>query len=978
MAKFVSETRRMRTTLLLPIVVIASTLSLQANTEIPIPEQPLQVLEDYCLDCHDEFEQKGDINLERLAINWADKGERHLWESVHHMASEGMMPPSDERQPSPKEREALLAWLDSSLLEHTPIGGTLPRRLSAEEYQSTIRHLFDLPDYKLPLGFPKDSEYHGFNNVGKGLVLSPPLMEAYANVAEEIANTIYPPKRTTPTSTTRTAGPNDMVLSFSAGKVVDDALLLVSRGHEIFRSCSWPSRMEIMSSGTYRITVSAAKHKPTWGGQMKLEIRARELTASDRSRADIFRLLKVMDVPSTEPTKITFEADLYEGQTLLFRWMNADMAHDYSKFAKQMREWFERDTRWLAAWQRTVFPNGDFSEIRGSVIRGRSGWEYLSKALADPGLDMSRATMDDPLTVKFLEMADSNHGMFNYADILCHYYFTNGPAMEFHEATIEGPLKLVDGPREMLAKELQQRFTGTRQPKQSEIAFARETLEAFLPKAFRRPVDEQTIDTYLGIAERHLATGNSLDATMHLLVRNILISPRFIYRQTSPGELDEYNLANRLSYFLTQAPPDQQLLELAHSGKLSDPKTLREQAIRLMPRKPTSAMVQSFTGQWLDTNLLPEIMPDPKFKFSEAEIALAEKEVEHFFTEILTKNLPMTDFIDPDFHYTTPQFARNNYQYSYLSQKNNSVSNILLQFNLEDFHQEIEPILEKTCYSCHGPDEQKGDFRIDKLNPNLAEGGDDILWLDVMDMVANGKMPPTQANVSITDKERGLIVDWIAPIDLSKGSDYERSRSDIQKLPLDRGSRFGGLLAQSAIMTATANGVDTQPGLRGVWMLENILGMPPPDPPKDVPALTPDTRGATTPRDLLSKHTSDKACYSCHQNIDPVGFVFENFDPVGNWRDEWPKIDTRIDPSGTLPDGTPIKDITDFKAWLVDNIDHFSQCLSEKLMTYATGRVPNYSERKEIEAIVEANHEHGNGFQDLLLGLIASDTFRAN
>jgi hypothetical protein len=858
-------------------VLIASTFSLHAKTEIPIPEKPLQVLEDYCLDCHDAFEQKGDINLEHLAIDWANKNKRHLWESVHNMAEEGMMPPPDEKQPSPEEREALLAWLDSSLLEHTPIGGTLPRRLSAEEYRSTIRHLFDLPDYELPLGFPRDSQYHGFNNVGEGLVLSPPLMEAYANVAEQIADTIYPPQRTAPPSTTRTAGPNDMVLSFSAGKVVDDALLLVSRGHEIFRSCSWPSRMEIMSSGTYRITVKAAKHKPTWGGPMQLEIRARELSASDRSRADIFRLLKVMDVPSTEPTTITFEADLYEGQTLLFRWMNADMAHDYTKFAKHMREWFEKDKRWLAAWQRTVFPNGDFSKIRASVIRGRSGWEYLSEALADPDLDISRATMDDPLTVKFLELADSNTGMFNLADILCHYYFTNGPALEFHEATIEGPLKLVDGPKEMLAKELQQRFTGAPQTGQSEVAFARKTLESFLPKAFRRPVDEQTIDNYLGIAERHLAAGNSLDETMHLLVRNILISPRFIYRQTSPGELDEYDLANRLSYFLTQTPPDQQLLDLARNGKLSDPETLRKQALRLMPRKPTDAMVQSFTGQWLDTTLLPEIMPDPRLKFSEAEIALAEKEVEHFFTEILAQNRPMTDFIDPDFHYTTPQFAKDNYQY---------------------------------------------------------------------------------------------------PIDLSKGSDYEKTSSEIQKLPIDRGGRFGGLLAQSAVMTATANGVDTQPVLRGVWMLENILGMPPPEPPKNIPALTPDTRGATTPRDLLSKHTSDQACYACHQRIDPVGFVFENFDPVGNWREEWPKINTRIDPSGTLPDGTPISDITDFKAWLVDNIDHFSQCLSEKLMTYATGRVPNFSERKEIEAIVEANHEHGNGFQDLLLALITSETFR--
>ncbi len=858
---------------------LASTFSLHAKTELPIPDQTYDILANYCLDCHDEAEMKGDVNLDHVSIDWGQKDNRELWEKAHFMAKEGVMPPAKKRQPSEEERAALLAWLDKNLLENTPIGGTPPRRLSAEEYRSTIRELFDLPDYELPLGFPKDSEFHGFNNVGEGLVLSPPLMEAYAKVAEQIADTIYPPARKAPPSTTRTAGPNDMVLSFSAGKVVDDALLLVSRGHEIFRSCSWPSRMEIMSSGRYRVTVSAAKHKPTWGGPMKLEIRARELSASDRSRAEVFRLLKVMEVPSTEPTTITFEADLYEGQTLLFRWMNADMAHDYSKFAQHMREWFEKDARWLAAWQHTVFPNGDFSKIRTSVIRGRSGWEILSKALEDPNLDMSNATMDNKLTVKLLELADSNTGMFNLADVLCHYYFTNGPALEFHEATIEGPLKMVDGPREQLAKKLRQQFTGARKPGQSDEVFTKEILTSFLPQAFRRPVDEQTIDTYLGIAERHWETGNSFDDAMHLLIRNILISPRFLYRLLSPGEIDEYDLASRLSYFLTQAPPDKRLLELARSGALSNPKTLRAEAIRLMPTQPTDAMVQNFTSQWLDTKLLPEIMPDPVFNFSEAEIGIAEEEVEHFFAEILTRNLPMTDFIDPDFHYTTPQFAKDNYQYT-----------------------------------------------------------------------------PSENAVK---KEASMASD-----------------SGLEKLPIQRGGRFGGLLAQSAVMTATANGVDTQPVLRGVWVLENILGMPPPPAPKNVPALTPDTRGATTPRELLAAHTNEASCASCHKRIDPVGFVLENFDPVGNWREEWPKSGKRIDSSGTLPDGTPLQDVTHLKSWLVDNIDHFSQCLAEKLMTYATGRVPNYKERKEIETIVEANHAKGNGFQDLVLALVASETFR--
>ena len=98
---------------------------------------------------------------------------------------------------------------------------------------------------------------------------------------------------------------------------------------------------------------------------------------------------------------------------------------------------------------------------------------------------------------------------------------------------------------------------------------------------------------------------------------------------------------------------------------------------------------------------------------------------------------------------------------SYLNQKVISLSSEAPKANLEAFHQEIEPLLEKTCYPCHGPDKQKGDFRIDTLNPNLVEGGDELWWLDVMDVVTNGEMPPDDADVSIADEERGDIVDWL-------------------------------------------------------------------------------------------------------------------------------------------------------------------------------------------------------------------------
>ncbi len=879
---------RLRLTLLCAAGCVSS-ITLPASTELLIPDAPTEFLINHCLNCHDEVEMKGDLNLDFETIDWDDPESREVWGAVHSMLDQGLMPPAKKTQPTDDDLQAIMPWLDKSLLAHTPIGGTPPRRLNQAEYAATIRSIFDLLDFKLPLGFPRDPEFHGFNNLGEGLVLSLPLMEAYRNVAAQIADDIFPPERETPAATLRTAGPEDMVLSFSAATVRGDALRLVSQSETIMRSCSWPSRIEIMASGTYRITVNASQFLPAFdhpnsefrlssGQPMILEARARELTASDRSDVNSFRLLKEIAVNSESPETVTFEADLYKGQTVLFRWANASMDHEFNALADQMTAWFEREPRFLAAWQKAVYPDGDISRTRSVSLRGKNGWEIVSRHLADPDLDMSNSSLDTPMSKALLKHIRGLQGTFNIADALCHYFFDNGPAMELHQLTVEGPLKLVDDPEEIHRKQVRQQLVGTRAVGQNNEAHARQILTHLLPKAFRRPVDKTTIENYLEIAKEHWADGHSFEDGVHLLVRSVLISPRFLYRGLSENNWDNYDLATRLAYFLTQAPPDDQLLAFARNGQLSDPTILRQEAKRLMPTDSASAMIRSFTGQWLDTSLLSEIMPDAVFKFSDAEITMAKAEAEWFFTDILNRNLPMTDFIAPDFAITSRDFAKKNYQYDEASA------------------------------------------------PQTPEFYDE--------------------------------------------------EAKIERLPIPRNGRFGGLLGQSAVMTATANGVDTQPVLRGVWVLENILGMPPPEPPKNVPALTPDTRGATTPRELLTAHTSEEACASCHKLIDPIGFVLENFDPVGNWRETWPKSGAPIDSSGTLPDGTQIADITELKSWIVDHIDLFSECISEKLLTYATGRVPNYSERKEIEQIVKENHANGNGFHDLVLALITSETFR--
>ena len=859
-----------------------------------IPDPVQDILMQNCLKCHDEDSQKGDVNLDQGSIDWSNQEELDVWLRAVDAIEQGLMPPPDQKQPSREDRGAVLAFLDQNLLKNIPIGGTLPRRLNKAEYEATIRNLLHLPDFKLPLGFPNDIEYHGFNNVGEGLVLSPPHLEAYASVAREIADQIFPPAKPAPQKKTWRAGPGDMVLSFSAAGVYADALRLASRSVDVMRSCSWPSRIEISDSGTYAITVEASKflsdEGSTFAEDMILEVYARAVIATDRSKISDFRLLKEIVVTGEEPKNTTFQADLYEGETVLFRWKNAVMTHDPPATAEAFEILSEENPRFLAAWLKTVFPSGDaMRPVRISNLRGRNGWDTVSKYMQDPDLDLSRATPDSALAKAFFELAASK-GKASIADCLCYFYHTKGPAMEIHHLTIEGPSKLVESPSDLKRKERQFEITGTPHEGQSREDFVRGMLERFLPRAFRKAVTEETIESYLSVATRHWEEGHSYGEGMHLLFRNILISPRFLYRCLDPEGMDDFDLATRLSYFLTQGPPDKTLVDLAQRGRLSatrpsnaDPSkteywVLRRETERLLPAEHTDPMIQSFVGQWLDTDSLHGIMPDPKFNFDETSIDIAKYETEAFFTEILKQNLPMTDFIDPDFTFSSIGFVMRNYGFT----------------------------------------------------PRQAKG----------------------KRLSTANKRK------------------------LQRLEIERGGRYGGLLGQSAILTATANGVDTQPVIRGVWVLENILGTPPPEPPKNVPALTPDTLGTTTPREMLTAHTNAVSCAGCHQRIDPVGFVLENFDPVGRWRTEWPGAAARIDASGTLPDGTEIKNAIEFKAWLVDNIDLFSECLAEKLMTYATGRVPNYTEKREIEEIVRENRKNGNGFRDLVLALIESETFR--
>ena len=188
--------------------------------------------------------------------------------------------------------------------------------------------------------------------------------------------------------------------------------------------------------------------------------------------------------------------------------------------------------------------------------------------------------------------------------------------------------------------------------------------------------------------------------------------------------------------------------------------------------------------------------------------------------------------------------------------------------------------------------------------------------------------------------------------------------------------RRGGIFTQPAVMTATANGVDTSPIVRGVWVLENVLGTPPSPPPPDVEPLAPDLRGTLTLNEQLAKHRESPACDSCHRKIDPLGFPLESFDPIGRLRERYAGSKQPVEVSAKLAGGREIADVVALKRYLLTRERDVTRCLTEKLLTYATGRLLEASDRGEVERIVATLESRGTGVRDLIRLVVGSRIFR--
>ncbi len=217
---------------------------------------------------------------------------------------------------------------------------------------------------------------------------------------------------------------------------------------------------------------------------------------------------------------------------------------------------------------------------------------------------------------------------------------------------------------------------------------------------------------------------------------------------------------------------------------------------------------------------------------------------------------------------------------------------------------------------------------------------------------------------------------------------------EFHKVPLPADSHRGGLLTMASVLKVTANGTNTSPVTRGAWVLDRILGTPPPKPPENVAALEPDTRGATTIREQLAKHRAIPTCASCHAQIDPAGFALESFDVIGGWRQYYrvtgngkevtlggrrmPYLEgPPVDPTGALADGRAFENIDQLKALLLADRDQIARALAIRLLTYATGTPPEAADRPQIDAIVERVRGENYGLRSLVHAIVQSPLFRS-
>ena len=852
------------------------------------PAELASFLENHCAQCHDADEKKGGLNLDALSFDLKDPKAFAKWVTVHDRTAEHEMPPKKKAQPKADERDAFLAKLAATLTtadqaRATNEGRSTWRRLNRYEYENTLRDLLGAPWLQVKVMLPEDGEAHRFNKVGEALDVSHVQMAQYLGAADYALREVL---------AQQIAKPEKKVTRYYARD--DNAFTRKVKFSEFNRS---PERATFPMIGN------------------EADIPALEGTGP-------------MTVGKADPAKRELEAmgvvaSNYEPIEIKFSNFKAPMAGRYKVRISAYSFWagpespakWWRPSRAQLSAGRTREPVNVYGEMPPRQVRKLGAFDITPEpSVHELDLWLLEGEMIRPDAARLFRSRPGNPG--GYHNPLAE---KNGqPGVAYRWLEIEGPIfdqwptaghKLLFG--DLPLKKVSKNVEAV--PREAKADAAR-LMQAFLARAYRRPVAESEVQRFLSVVERAQKSGASFTESMIAGYSAVLCSPAFVTLEEKPGPLDDHALATRLAYFLWNSPPDERLRAFAAKGELRQPAVLRAQTERLLADPRSRRFVDAFLDYWLDLRKSDATSPDaglyPDYYLDDLLVESALEETQRFFAEMVKANLPARNLVASDFvminerlaaHYGLPTNAK-----------------------VVDHTAEAEP------------------------------AGD-----------AAKSTPP---------------VDGVA----------------IRKVKLPPESPRGGLMTQASVLKITANGTTTSPVLRGAWIMERILGKAPPPPPAAVPAIEPDTRGATTIREQLAKHSSQESCAVCHEKMDPAGFALENFDVLGGWRERYRALGEGqkepgfgknghaftfhlaqpVDASGKLPGGGDFKDIRELKQLLLKDERQIARNLAQQLIIFATGAPVRFGDRAALEQILDRANANKFATRTLIHEIVQSSLFQ--
>ncbi|MHB1422972.1 MAG: DUF1592 domain-containing protein [Gemmataceae bacterium] len=502
--------------------------------------------------------------------------------------------------------------------------------------------------------------------------------------------------------------------------------------------------------------------------------------------------------------------------------------------------------------------------------------------------------------------------------------------LRLNEVTIRGPMAKEHWGR---SARYEKYFPGSvPQDPEQRRAYAIKILEPFVTRAYRRPADRESMARLVHLVEATAAKpGRTFEEGMAQAMTVVLASPRFLFREeeATPNStdryplLDEYALASRLSYFLWSSMPDEELFQLAAQNKLRQ--NLSSQVTRMLADKRSGELIRNFAGQWLQARGIDSVNVNAAAVLlkEQPQDPVAEKQRARFRELIRKPRETLTDAEKKELEKARSTFFRGFRRFA--------------QFALNGelrraMRQETEMTFEYIVR-------------------------DDRSLLELLD-----------ANYTFLN-ERLAKVYGIEGV----------TGAQMRKVTLPPNSPRGGILTQATFLIITSNPDRTSPVKRGLFILDNLLGVPPPPPPPDITPLeeaADKVKGKPpTLREALKVHRSEALCSSCHNRMDPLGLAFENFNALGRWRDK--ELNQPIEAGGQLLTGESFKDVRELKKILTTTrrFDYY-RCAAEKMLIYALGRGLEPSDAHTVDELV-GKLEAAQGRPSVLIrGIIDAPAFQ--